>query len=91
MKKSIRITIQGSMQPVFFNIFIKENADKLGVKGFVRNKEDGQVEIFIEGNMNEVNQMILTCKTGPQHVMIRNVNEKEEKYQGFKDFRIMDF
>jgi len=91
MKKSVRLTIQGSIQPVFFNRFVKENADRLSVKGFVRNKEDGIVEIFIEGAIDRINEMILACKTGPQHAMIRNVNEKEEKYQGFKDFRIMNF
>ncbi|MEK6908621.1 MAG: acylphosphatase [Nanoarchaeota archaeon] len=91
MKKSVRITIQGSVQPVFFNRFIKENAEKLGIKGFIRNKGDGIIEMFIEGNMNEVNAMILTCKTGPQHTMIRSTEEKEEKFQGFKDFKIMDF
>lgn len=91
MKKSVRVTIQGSIQPVFFNRFVKDNAEKLGIRGFVRNKEDGIVEVFIEGNTKEVNDMILLCKTGPQHAMIRTATEKEEKYQGFKDFRVMDF
>lgn len=91
MKKSIRIIIRGAIQPVFFNRFIKENAEKLGVRGFVRNQGDGKVEVFIEGNMNEVNEMILACKTGPQHSMIRNIEEKEERFQGFRDFRVMDF
>jgi len=91
MKKSIRIKIQGAIQPVFFNRFIKENADKLGIKGFVRNTDDGRVEVFIEGNTDEVTSMILACKTGPQHALIRNTEEKEERYQGFKDFKIMNF
>ena len=58
MKKSIRVIIQGAIQPVFFNRFIKENAEKLGVNGFVRNIGDGKVEVFIEGNLNEVNEII---------------------------------
>jgi acylphosphatase len=91
MKKSVRITIQGSIQPVFFNKFIRENAEKLNIKGFIRNKGDGIVEVFIEGNINDVNSMLIACKTGPQHAMIRNHTEKEEKYQGFKDFKVMDF
>ena len=91
MKKSVRLTIQGSVQPTFFNRFIKENAEKLGVKGFIRNKGDGILEIFIEGNMNEVNEMLIACKAGPQHSMIRSIIEKEEKYQGFSDFKIMNF
>lgn len=91
MKKSVRLTIQGSIQPVFFNKFIRENAEKFSIKGFIRNKGDGIVEIFAEGNMNDVNAMILACKTGPQHSMIRSTQEKEEKFQGFKDFKTMDF
>lgn len=91
MKKSIRLTIQGSIQPVFFNKFIRESAEKYSVKGFIRNKGDGIVEIFVEGNINDVNSMIMACKTGPQHSMIRNTQEKEEKFQGFKEFKTMDF
>ena len=91
MKKSIRLTIQGSIQPVFFNRFIKESAEKFGIKGFVRNMQDGKVEIFAEGNIDDVKSMIIACKAGPQHAMIRNTEEKEEKFQGFKDFKVMDF
>ncbi|MGV8142916.1 MAG: acylphosphatase [Candidatus Pacearchaeota archaeon] len=90
MKKSVRITVSGSIQPVFFNRFIKENADKLGVRGFVRNS-DGKAEVFLEGNFDAVNEMIPICKKGPQHALIRNIDEKEEKYQGFTEFKIMNF
>ena len=90
MKKSVRITISGSIQPVFFNRFIKENADKLGLKGYVRNSGDGKAEVFLEGNSESVDVMIPICKKGPQHSMIRNTQEKEEKYQGFAEFKIMN-
>ena len=91
MKKSIRITISGSIQPVFFNRFIKENADKLQVKGFVRNAGDGKAEIFLEGNSDSVDALIPICKKGPQHALIRNTEEKEERYQGFTEFKVMNF
>ena len=91
MKRSIRIKVGGSIQPVFFNRFIKENADKLGVRGFVRNSGDGKAEVFLEGNSDAVLEMIPICKKGPQHALIRNIEEKEEKYQGFTEFKIMNF
>ncbi len=91
MKKSIRLTINGSIQPVFFNRFIKENADKLGLKGYVRNAGDGKAEIFLEGNSDSVDTMVPICKKGPQHSMIRNIQEKEEKFQDFKEFKVMNF
>ena len=89
MKKSKRLFLQGSVQSMFFEQFIKENADKLGVRGYLRKLEDGRLEIFIEGNNEKVDEMSSLCKRGTQHTQIRNVEEKEEKFQDFKEFRIL--
>lgn len=89
MKRSVRLYISGLVQGVFYRGFIKENAEKLGVRGFVRNLEDGRVEIFIEGNPAEVNKMIELCKKGPKHSEIKNVEEKPERFQDFKSFKVL--
>jgi acylphosphatase len=89
MKKSLRLFITGTVQGVFFRQFIKDNADKNSVKGFVRNLEDGRVEIFLEGDIDSVDQMTAICKRGPQHSQIRSVEEKPESFQEFKEFKIM--
>jgi acylphosphatase len=89
MKKSVRIYITGTVQGVFFRMFIKENAERYNIKGFVRNLEDGRVEVFLEGNGNEVNKMIELCKKGPKHAQIRNVEIKPERFQGFKVFKML--
>ena len=89
MKKSIRLFISGSVQGVFFRNFIKEQADKHGVNGYVRNMEDGRIEVFLEGDIDSVDKMISISKRGPQHSLIRNVEQKKEKFQGFKEFKIL--
>lgn len=89
MKKSVRIYITGTVQGVFFRAFIKEQAEKLDVKGFVRNLEDGRIEIFAEGDSNKVNKMIEIAKKGPKHAQIRNVEIKNERFQDFKNFKIL--
>jgi len=89
MKKSIRLYITGTVQGVFFRGFIKENAEKFNAKGFVRNLEDGRVEIFLEGDSDAVNKMIELCKKGPKHSQIKNVEIKDEKFQDFKTFKIL--
>ena len=89
MKKSVRLYIDGTVQGVFFRNFIKENADKNNVRGFTRNLDDGRVEIFIEGNIDNVERMISICKNGPKHAIIKNVEIKEEKFQDFKDFKVL--
>jgi len=91
MKKAIRLYITGSLQSLFYRQFIKEHADKYNVKGFLRNREDGRVEIFLEGVPDAVNTMIAVCKRGPKHAIIRNVEEKEERLQDFTEFKILRF
>ena len=91
MKKSTRLFITGTVQGIFFKQFIKEQADKLGVRGFLRKLQDGRVEIFIEGDMEKVDAMISICNRGPTHSNIRSVEQKEERYQDFKDFKVFNF
>lgn len=89
MKKSIRLYLSGIVQGVFFRSFIKENAEKIGVKGFIRNLDDGRVEIFIEGDYDNVSKMIEICRKGPKHSQIKNVELKQEKFQDFKQFKVL--
>ena len=89
MKKSVRVYITGTVQGVFFRAFIKENAEKYNVKGFTRNLEDGRIEIFLEGDADNVNRMIEICKKGPKHSQIRNVEIKAERFQDFKNFKVL--
>ncbi len=89
MKKSVRAYISGNIQGIYFRSFIKENAEKYNVKGFVRNLEDGRVEVFLEGNSEDVNKMIEICKIGPKHAQIRNIEIKEEKFQDIKNFKVL--
>lgn len=89
MKQAKRLFLTGSVQGMFFRQFIKDNAGKIGVNGFVRNLEDGRVEVFIEGNVDNVAQMDALCRRGSPHSHIRKVEEKEEHFQDFKEFRIV--
>ena len=89
MKKSVRLYINGTVQGVFYRGFVKENAEKHNVKGFVRNLEDGRVEVFLEGDNDSVDKMIELCKKGPKHSQIRNIEIKDEKFQDFKVFKVL--
>jgi acylphosphatase len=89
MKKSARLYIEGTVQGVFFREFIKENAERYNVKGFVRNLEDGRVEVFLEGNTDDVKKMIEICQKGPKHSQIRDVEIKEERFQDLKSFKVL--
>ncbi len=89
MKKSIRLFITGALQPMFYNEYIKKQAEQLGVRGYIRSTEDGRMEIFLEGSIKVVEDMIPLCKQGPYNTQIRHVEQRDERFQDFKDFRIM--
>ncbi len=89
MKKSVRLYILGTVQGVFFRAFVKENAERYDVKGFTRNLEDGRVEVFLEGNSEDVNKMIELCKKGPRHSQIKNVDIIPERFQDFNTFKVL--
>ena len=89
MKKSVRLLLTGNIQPMFFSPYVKTEAEKLNVRGFVRELDDKRIEVFLEGDMNSVDNMIPKCRTGPYNTQIRHVDLKEERFQDFKDFKIM--
>ena len=91
MKKSVRVYINGTVHGVFFRAFIKENAERYNVKGFTRNLEDGRIEVFLEGDSENVNKMIELCKKGPRHAKIKNVELRHENFQDFKTFKVLHF
>jgi len=84
----VSITIFGRVQGIGFRGFIKTNAKKLDLKGFVKNKED-YVEAIFEGNKEAIEKIIHYCKKGPLLTGVRSVKIKEEKYKGeFETFSI---
>ena len=89
MKKSVRLFLTGNVQPMFFGPYVKEEATSLNVRGFVRSLEDKRIEVFLEGDAKAVDEMIPRCKTGPYNTSIKHVDMRDERFQDFKDFRIL--
>jgi len=89
MKKAVKILIQGAVQGVFFRNFVKESADSLNIKGFVRNLDDGNVEVYAEGDIDNVNELHELCKKGPKFAKIKETKVEEIPFQDFKEFKIL--
>lgn len=92
MKKAFKITINGTVQGVFFRNFVKENAEQLDLGGFVRNLDDGRIEIIAEGDGDNLKKFIEICKKGPKFASIRETKVEERGYSGeLKEFKIIRF
>ncbi len=92
MKKAGRFVVQGTVQGIFFRQFVKENACSLKLRGFVRNLEDGTVEVVAEGEGESLDRLLGFLKKGPEHAQIRGVKVEERKWSGdFDEFKILRF
>mgnify|MGYP001559330522 CR=1 FL=1 len=87
--KSLRVYISGTVQGILYRKHLEELGNKVGVRGFVRMKEDGRIEIVIEGKDDKVREMLNLVKQGEKHVEIRNVEVEEIRHQGFEGFKLL--
>lgn len=78
----IRVLITGRVQGVYFRHHTMQKAVGLGLKGWVKNRTDGNVEAVFEGAPEQVNEMVHWCRTGPIHADVRDVQEHREEPAG---------
>jgi len=86
--KRARVRIYGKVQGVWFRAHTKEMAEKLSIKGWVRNMPDGSVEAVFEGDDKSLEKMIEWCHHGPPLARVTKVEIKYEEPKGEKEFRI---
>jgi len=87
--KRVHIIVSGRVQGVFFRAETESAAKALRLAGWVRNLEDGSVEVLIEGEDTQVDKMIAWCRTGPPAARVDRVDVIEEPYKGnLGSFRI---
>jgi acylphosphatase len=67
------VLITGRVQGVFFRAWAVEQANALGVTGWVRNCPDRRVETHVEGEQAAVEQMIERLQRGPPAARVEDV------------------
>lgn len=82
------IRVSGKVQGVFYRASTKKAAERLGVKGWVRNKEDGSVLIEAEGSEGQMKDFIGWCRQGPPFAQVEKVDIEEKPVTGYQDFSI---
>ncbi len=87
--KNVHVLVSGKVQGVFFRANTRKKAEKLGVKGWVKNTSDGKVEAVFEGKDDNVKEMIEWCKHGSTLAKVKNVDvEEKEPENKFNSFSI---
>jgi acylphosphatase len=83
-----RVVVHGRVQGVFFRGSTQDEARRVGVDGWVRNRPDGAVEAVFEGEAAGVEQLVAYCRRGPSWARVTRVEVIEEAPEGERGFRV---
>ena len=87
--RQLRMTVSGRVQGVGFRFTARDEAQDLGLKGWVRNCPSGEVEIVAEGREDVLRVLAAWAHLGPPGAHVSRVHEDWSEYTGqFADFRI---
>jgi acylphosphatase len=71
--KAVNALISGKVQGVWFRAWTMEQAQKRGLIGWVRNRNDGSVEALFAGPAEKVDDMVQACRQGPPLAKVAGV------------------
>ncbi len=78
--------VRGRVQGVGFRYFVEHSANALGLAGWVRNRDDGSVEVYALGMPEQLSELAGLLWKGPRWAEVRGVDESEappEQVRGF--------
>jgi acylphosphatase len=79
-----RVLVTGRVQGVGFRFFVEEAARFEGVRGWVRNRPDGRVEAFLEGDQEAVTRIEQKMRRGPAGARVSTVIVDAEPPSGIR-------
>lgn len=77
MIRTVKITVSGRVQGVYFRKFTKQKAEKFAILGTVKNLHDGRVEIVAQAKIDQLEPFIQWCHKGPITARVDKVDISE--------------
>ncbi len=90
--KNIRVhlIIEGRVQGVWFRESTRLRATELDIKGWVKNKKDGSVEIVAEGPDENMHKFIDWCHDGPPYAVVTRLTQTAQEFKSeFSSFNVV--
>ncbi len=86
--KQVSARVWGLVQGVGFRYFVLRHARSLGLKGLVRNLDDGSVEVVAEGQAQALEQLLSRLQQGPPGAKVVRLDiewsEASGQYRSFE-------
>jgi acylphosphatase len=80
--------VTGRVQGVFFRAWTRDEAQSLGVTGWVRNCPDGSVEAQLEGEAQAVDELVDLMREGPPGARVDDLSFEEADPEGLDSFEV---
>jgi acylphosphatase len=81
--------ISGHVQGVGYRTWVSKQAQALSLRGWVRNLQNGDVELCAEGEAAVLTQFVASCRRGPPAARVESVNLSHGAATGeFQSFQI---
>ncbi|MBI2820527.1 MAG: acylphosphatase [Acidobacteria bacterium] len=80
--------VEGRVQGVGFRFFVEDEANRLGLCGYVRNLYDGRVEVYALGEEVSLERLRSRLEQGPPGSRVERVMEREAPQKSYRDFSI---
>lgn len=85
----LHATVKGRVQGVGFRNFVQENAQRLGLTGWVRNRWNGDVEVTAEGEREALGRLLNALHRGPRSAYVSTINSEWQPARGeFTSFTV---
>jgi len=85
--KTIHLIISGSVQGIGYRQWIKHQAEKLRIAGWVTNRADGSVEAMVSGDDQNIDTLIKRARQGPPFTHVADITivpyTKKETFSSF--------
>ncbi len=88
MSTAVTVKVTGRVQGVAFRWYAAQEAQRLGVRGWVRNEPDESVAAHLEGDADAVEAMVAWCGHGPSSARVRHVAVTEAQPTGARAFEV---
>ena len=73
---SRQIRVQGRVQGVGFRYALRDEAERLGITGWVRNRPDGSVQALLQGEQAAIERLIAWARRGPPGARVASLEEE---------------
>jgi acylphosphatase len=86
-RHAMRLIVTGRVQGVGYRWWVSKEAQALGLSGWVRNRQDGSVELLAIGVDAALDRLERACGRGPRAAVVQSVTRTQAQDDGSEGFR----